>query len=188
MRMNLYLRTTTVAVAVAFALDAAAIDPAGAQAPLVIQSPAFKDGTRIPTEHTADGADLSPPLTWSNVSPQAKELALIVDDPDAARPKPWAHWVIYHVPPSARGLPRGVSRVPHPLEVRGASNGLNSWKTTGYRGPAPPPGGGLHRYRFHLFALDVPLRAEKTLNADELRERMNGHVIAEAEIVGTYSR
>ncbi|MFH1748266.1 MAG: YbhB/YbcL family Raf kinase inhibitor-like protein [Planctomycetota bacterium] len=147
---------------------------------LVIQTTAFDAGKPIPRKYTGDGEDVSPPLTWTGVPAEAQELALICDDPDAPRPEPWVHWVIYKIPADTTGLPEGVPA--------GALQGPNSWPTTGYRGPAPPRGHGVHHYHFKLYALDSILDLPPGLTKDQLLQRMAGHIIAEGELVGTYER
>jgi Raf kinase inhibitor-like YbhB/YbcL family protein len=156
-----------------------------------IRSSAFENGQPIPKRHTGDGEDLSPPLAWDGVPEGTKELALIVDDPDAPTPQPWVHWVLYKIPGDVRELPEAIAvggRVERP---RAALQGRNSWssgKTIGYRGPAPPPKHGVHHYRFKLFALDVPLRLNPSLDKAAVLKAMQGHVLAEGELVGTYER
>jgi Raf kinase inhibitor-like YbhB/YbcL family protein len=121
---------------------------------------------------------------------------LICDDPDAPSPQrpaknPWVHWVIFDVPAQLHELPEGISRVAHPAEVTGATQGINSWSSDnlGYRGPAPPPGSGPHHYYFKLYALDTKL-GKHADGADKsvLLSNIKGHVLAEAELMGTYER
>lgn len=156
-----------------------------------ISSSAFAQGQPIPKKHTGEGVDVSPPLTWSNIPEKAKELALICDDPDAPSDVPWVHWVIYKIPATAKGLPEGVPREPQLKEPAGALQGKNSWpddEATGYRGPMPPPGHGVHHYRFRLYALDAPVKAEPDLTKNVLLHTIKGHILAEGELVGTYKR
>ena len=155
---------------------------------LVIQSPAFAHNETMPPRHTGDGADASPPLAWSGLPPEAQELALIVDDPDAPTADPWVHWVIYKIPAGAAGLPENVAKTESPAQPAGALQGMNSWSKSGYGGPAPPRGHGLHHYRFRLYALDAALEAGAGLSKSQLLAAMEGHVLAEAELVGTYQR
>ena len=154
----------------------------------VIQSPEFGNNQAIPKRFTGDGEDASPQLTWSGVPEAAKELALICDDPDAPRAEPWVHWVIYKIPPDASPFSEGI---PTSGTLTGSPAGLqgrNSWGTLGYRGPAPPRGGGVHRYYFKLYALDSPLDVKPGLDKQELLEAMSGHILGEGELVGTYER
>jgi hypothetical protein len=156
-----------------------------------ISSIAFEGGKRVPTRHTGDGVDVSPPLTWSSLPEGTAELALICDDPDAPTAEPWVHWVIYKIPADQSGLPEKVEPVQSPKTVPGAMQGVNSWssgRTVGYRGPAPPPGHGTHHYHFTLYALDGPLKVKPGLTKAGLLAAMSGHILAEAELVGTYER
>ena len=153
-----------------------------------IQSSAFGSGEAIPKKHTGEGEDVSPALTWSGVPAEAKELALICDDPDAPRPEPWVHWVIYDMPATLKGLPEGVAKDATLGEPPDVLQGKNSWDRIGYGGPMPPPGHGVHHYHFKLYALDAALEFPSGLTKDELLERIRPHVIAEAELVGTYER
>jgi Raf kinase inhibitor-like YbhB/YbcL family protein len=157
---------------------------------LTIKSAAFQDLKAIPPRHTGDGEDLSPPLEWSGLPRGTQELALIVDDPDAPSADPWVHWLLYNLPVAAApsGLPEGVPTAPHPPTLPGASQGQNSWSTTGYRGPAPPRGHGKHHYHFKLYALDSPLALETGLDKHTLMNAMSGHILGHGELVGTYER
>src|SRR5262245_27454937 len=110
---------------------------------LTVRSPAFADGRAIPRRHTGDGEDLSPPLAWSALPPHTRELALIVDDPDAPTSEPWVHWLLYGVPATGDGLTEGMAPEPSPSAIPPARQGKNSWGTIGYRGPAPPRGHGV---------------------------------------------
>jgi Raf kinase inhibitor-like YbhB/YbcL family protein len=155
---------------------------------ILLSSRAFSSGQPVPKRHTGDGEDLSPPLSWSGLPAQTVELALIVDDPDAPSPQPWVHWVIYKIAATENGLPEGVHGKPAPSFPAGAEQGKNSWGTIGYRGPAPPKRHGVHRYFFRLYALDAPLDLAGGLDKPGLLKAMDGHVLAEAELVGTYER
>ena len=155
---------------------------------ITIQTTAFKHGEPIPKQHTGEGKDVSPPLTWTGVPAEAKELVLICDDPDAPRPEPWVHWVLYKLPPKTTGLPEGVPAKEKLTEPAGALHGKNSWNTIGYRGPLPPPGHGVHHYHFKLYALKAELDAKAGLTKDELLKKIKGQVLAEGELIGTYQR
>jgi Raf kinase inhibitor-like YbhB/YbcL family protein len=150
-----------------------------------LESPAFQDGKPIPIEHTCEGDDISPELRWSGVPEGARSLALIVDDPDAPDPKApqrtWVHWVLYDMPSNAERLPEDGE--PRPVGTR---DGRNDWGRTGYGGPCPPI--GEHRYFFKLYALDVELGDLAEPSKAELEHAMMGHVMAEAELVGTYKK
>jgi Raf kinase inhibitor-like YbhB/YbcL family protein len=155
---------------------------------ITVRSEAFEHAQAIPRRNAEDGEDLSPSLFWSGVPDGARELALIVDDPDAPREEPWVHWILYKIPVDVRTLNEGLPQAPTLSEPPGVMQGKNSWGTFGYRGPAPPQGHGRHRYHFRLFALDRPLRAATGLDKGKLLEAMRGHVVAEAALVGTYER
>jgi hypothetical protein len=150
-------------------------------------SSAFAPGGAIPQRHTCEGEDLSPPLAWSGVPAGARSLALIVDDPDApdpAAPKmTWVHWVLYNLPPATAHLDAGV---PPPSLPAATLQGRNDWKRTGYGGPCPPI--GRHRYFHKLYALDAVLPDLKQPTKDQLLKAMQGHVLAQAELVGTYRK
>ncbi|MFZ1932702.1 MAG: YbhB/YbcL family Raf kinase inhibitor-like protein [Thermoguttaceae bacterium] len=159
----------------------------GKKMTIEITSSAFSQGQPIPKKYTGEGIDASPPLRWSNLPSGTKELALICDDPDAPRPKPWVHWVIYKIPADAKGLPEGVPHGRKLKEPAGALQGENSFPATGYGGPMPPPGKP-HRYYFKLYALDAPLQVEPGLEKDALLAKMKGHVLGQGELMGTYKR
>jgi Raf kinase inhibitor-like YbhB/YbcL family protein len=154
---------------------------------LALSSPAFGPGAAIPTLFTCEGEDLSPALDWTGVPEKAQSLVLIVDDPDAPDPKAprmtWVHWVLYDIPPTARGLPQGVASGDLPAGTR---EGTNDWKRTGWGGPCPPI--GRHRYFHKLYALDVLLPDLGTPTKPQVEAAMKGHVIARAELVGTYQK
>ena len=153
-----------------------------------LESSAFRHGEVVPRRFTADGRNVSPALAWSGIPKNARELALIVDDPDAPGREPWVHWVVYKIPTSTAGLPEGVPSGPTPPEPVGAFQGRNSWGQLGYGGPAPPKGHGVHHYHFKLFALDAPLEVFYGLNQAQLSDAMRGHVLEQTELAGTYSR
>ena len=155
--------------------------------PLSLRSSVFEPGGEIPRRHTCQGEDLSVPLEWDGAPPGTQSFALIVDDPDAPDPaKPrvvWTHWVLYNIPADAKILKEAVK--PHELPP-GTLEGLNDWKRTGYGGPCPPI--GRHRYFHKLYALDVELPDLRKPNKAQLETAMRGHVLAEAQLVGTYEK
>jgi Raf kinase inhibitor-like YbhB/YbcL family protein len=155
---------------------------------LTLQTTAFANGQAIPVRFTGDGADVSPELTWTEPPAGTKELALIIDDPDAPTPEPWVHWVIYKLPADVRSLAEGIPARPALDRPSGAGQGQNSWGTVGFRGPAPPKGHGTHHYHFRLYALDAPLHDAAGLDKNALLKQMKGHILAQAELVGTYQR
>ena len=152
-----------------------------------LSSPAFAPGGEIPALFTCEGQDLSPALDWTGVPETAKSLVLIVDDPDAPDPAAprttWVHWVLYNLPPAARGLPQGVAPAALPA---GTKEGTNDWRRTGYGGPCPPI--GRHRYFHKLYALDTVLPDLGPATKAQVEAAMKGHVIAHAELVGTYQK
>jgi Raf kinase inhibitor-like YbhB/YbcL family protein len=153
-----------------------------------IASDAFEPDRPIPTKFTDDGDDVSPALKWSGVPAGTKELALIVDDPDAPRAEPWIHWVLYKLPPTTTELPQAVPTEKELPQFGGALQGHNDFKKIGYGGPAPPKGHGTHHYRFHLYALDRALDLEPGLDNRSLIAAMSGHILDEGVVVGTYER
>lgn len=153
---------------------------------LRISSPAFADGGPIPRAHTCDGADLSPPLIWSGAPETTRELALILDDPDAPRGV-FTHWVLYKLPPSATTIPSGFPKEATTAQPVSARQGLNDFQQVGYRGPCPPQGPP-HRYHFRLYALDADLDVPAGASKAVLLKAMAGHVIEEAGMIGKYGR
>jgi len=148
-----------------------------------LTSTAFNAGEAIPAIYTCDGDDISPPLQWQNVPEGTGSLALIMDDPDAPRGT-WVHWVLYNIPPSTGGLPENVA--PADSLPGGGSQGRSSWNRVGYGGPCPPS--GTHRYFFKLYALDAELDLAPGATKEQLLAAMEGHVLAQGELVGTYAR
>jgi len=156
---------------------------AGESSSFVLSSSAFQDGEAIPSRYTCDGNDRSPPLAWAGIPPDAASLALIVEDPDAPGGT-WFHWVVYGLQPEMPGLTDGIGGS---SELAGFGvSGVNSWGEQRYGGPCPPS--GLHHYRFSIYALDGALGEPAGMTASELRAAINGHVLAEAYLTGTYSR
>ncbi len=148
-----------------------------------LMSPVFAAGTPIPGEFTCDGQDISPPLTWTLPPEDTRSLALVMDDPDAPVGT-WDHWVLFNLPPDTRELPPGVAG--DAQRPDGSCHGTNSWRRIGYGGPCPPR--GVHRYVFRLSALDTVLDLAPGATKAALERAMAGHVLAQAELVGTYMR
>jgi len=156
-----------------------------------VTTEAFEPGGPIPQKYTGEGEDVSPALSWSGTPEGTKQIALICDDPDAPTKDPWVHWVIFAIPADAKGLPEGVPRDAELTSPAGAKQGLNSWPkdNIGYRGPMPPPGDGVHHYHFKVYALDAPVDlAPGKATKEALLKAMEGHILAQAEVVGTYER
>ena len=151
-----------------------------------LTSTSFAHEGAIPRIHTCEGQDVSPQLAWSMIPEPAKSLVLVVDDPDApdpAAPKmTWVHWLLYNIAPSSTGLPQGVSVEQLPP---GTLQGISDFGRTGYGGPCPPI--GRHRYFHKLYALDTRLDLAQATKAD-LQAAMKGHVLAAAELIGTYQK
>ncbi len=158
---------------------------------IAITSPAFTQGHPIPKKYTGEGVDVSPPLEWKDIPQGTKELVLICDDPDAPTEEPWVHWVIYKIPASVQRLPEGVPRKARLKDPQGAFQGKNSWpaaEAIGYRGPMPPPGHGVHHYYFKLYAIDAHMVVEPGMDKKRILAEMQGHVLGEGVLMGTYQR
>ncbi|MGB8297206.1 MAG: YbhB/YbcL family Raf kinase inhibitor-like protein [Polyangia bacterium] len=151
---------------------------------MLLTSPDFSANREIPSLHTCEGPDRAPALAWTDAPAASKSFVLIVDDPDAPDPAAprmtWVHWVVYNLPASARAVAAGGAL------PAGALDGLNDWKRTGWRGPCPPI--GRHRYFFKLYALDTMLPDLKRPTKAQVEKAMQGHVLAQAELVGTYQK
>ncbi len=152
-----------------------------------LTSPVFQHNGAMPARFTCDGIDVSPELLWSELPAETKSLALIVDDPDAPDPRAprmtWVHWVLYNIPPSATGLLEAIAAKALPSGTR---LGLNDWGRTGYGGPCPPI--GRHRYFHKLYALDTLLSDLGNPIKATLEKAMQGHILAQVELIGTYQR
>jgi Raf kinase inhibitor-like YbhB/YbcL family protein len=158
--------------------------PGGATMTMELTSTAFAEGATIPKKHTGDGADTSPPLQWSAPPQGTRSLALICDDPDAPRGT-WVHWVLFNLPAPLRSLDEGVPA--GETLTNGARQGKNDFGNLGYGGPAPPRGKP-HRYFFKLYALDVLLDLPAGAGKDQLLAAMQGHILAEGQLMGLYGR
>lgn len=151
---------------------------------LRLTSAAFPEGAPIPARYTADDRDVSPPLAWTEPPEGTKSLAVVCDDPDAPAGT-WVHWVLYNVPGDRRGLPEGIT--PSPDLPDGSRQGVNDFRRVGYGGPSPPPGKA-HRYFFRLYALDRALELKGRPQKGDVVSAMKGHVLGEAQLIGTYQR
>jgi Raf kinase inhibitor-like YbhB/YbcL family protein len=148
-----------------------------------LTSTAFKEGQPIPREHTCDGVNVSPPLEWSGAPPAAKTFAIICDDPDAPSGT-WVHWVLYNLPADRIGL---VENVPTTEKIPGDGlQGTNDFQKIGYGGPCPPS--GTHHYFFKLYALDAQLSLPAGATKAEVLKAMEGHIVAQTQLMGTYRR
>jgi Raf kinase inhibitor-like YbhB/YbcL family protein len=148
-----------------------------------LKSTAFAEGEAIPTKYSCDGEDISPPLEWEDAPENTRSFALICDDPDAPG-MTFVHWVLFNVPDSATSLPEGV-KTDRELSD-GSRQGTNNFNNIGFGGPCPP--GGTHRYFFKLYALDTTLDLEAGISKDDLLSAMEGHILAETQLMGTYAR
>lgn len=144
---------------------------------MALTSPAFNNEDPIPEKYSCDGEDISPELDWFGTPEGTVSLVLIMDDPDAPMGT-WVHWVLFNLPMDLSGLREGMTGV--------GLDGSNSWNRTGYGGPCPPS--GTHRYFFKLYALDLVLDLESGADKAAVLSAMEGHILGEAELMGTYSR
>jgi Raf kinase inhibitor-like YbhB/YbcL family protein len=149
-----------------------------------LTSPAFEAGGMIPRRFSCEGSDVSPALKWNDPPAGTESFALIVDDPDAPAGT-WVHWVLYNLPATARELPESMAKDPE--LPGGARHGRNDFRRLGYGGPCPPPGPA-HHYHFKLYALDRKLELKPGATKAEVERAMEGHVLAEAELIGLYRR
>lgn len=148
-----------------------------------VTSSAFKQGEMIPSKYTCDGDDMSPPISWSGIPPQAKSIALISDDPDAPMGT-WVHWVLFNIPPDMAGLPEDLP--PEKVLDNGSVHGINDSRQFGYGGPCPP--GGVHRYFFKVYALDKKVSLGPGATKKDLEREMAGHILGEGQLMGRYKR
>lgn len=143
-----------------------------------IKSSAFDNNAQIPASYTCDGQNISPPLSFADVPPEAKSLALIVDDPDAPMGT-WVHWLVWNINPD-------LKEVDEDSKPAGGVEGVTSFGSAGWGGPCPPS--GTHRYFFKLYALDVKLELDPSSRREALERAMKGHILDQAELIGLYSR
>ena len=174
-------------VAATFIGGTCAVNAEGKAMSLTLTSIAFAPGSEIPSLYTCNGEDISPPLAWTNGPAGTKSFVLIVDDPDAPDPAAprmtWVHWVLFNIDPNAASLPEGVRSSELPAGTR---EGINDWGRTGYGGPCPPI--GRHRYFHKIYALDTLLPDLKRPTKVALEKAMQGHIVAQAQLVGTYQQ
>jgi Raf kinase inhibitor-like YbhB/YbcL family protein len=153
---------------------------------LVLRSPGVEPDGRLADLHSAYHDNVSPALSWT-ARLEADAYALIVEDPDAPTPTPFLHWLIWNIPGAATGLPQGIGREP-PKGLEGVVQGRNGAGKPGYMGPRPPPGHGVHRYHFELFALDQHLPDDPDTPFGELVNMLRAHTLATGQLVATYER
>jgi len=159
---------------------------------LIVTSPTLKHGERVPRDHTPDGRNDSPALSWTNVPAGTQEFAVLCEDPAVGNPPPFVHWIVYSIPGTATGLPAAlpIDGSAMPTEIARTVQGLSGFRRAIYRGPAPPPG-KLHDYHFVVYALDTkitPSPNQPPLTRAQLLEVIEGHVIGKGELVATYDR
>lgn len=147
-----------------------------------IEIPAFKDAEYIPSKYTCDGKDISPEIIFHNVPKEAKNIAIIADDPDAPMGT-WVHWVIYNIPPDTTHLKEGF---PEGMKVGNICQGINDFRKYSYGGPCPPS--GAHRYYFKAYVLDTVFECQKHMTKENLLKLMKGHIIAESSVMKRYRR
>ena len=152
---------------------------------ITLQSTAFQQGEAILPRYTCDGDDISPPLSWSGAPENTRSFALICEDPDAPRGT-FTHWVLWNLPTDATSLAEDVPN--QEILENGVMQGLNDFDGLGYNGPCPPVGHGRHRYFFNLYALDRTLNLKPNATREQLLQAMQGHILAQGELMGTYSR
>ena len=163
--------------------QAPAPKPKEDKAEIKLTSTAFKEGQAIPRTYTCDGVNVSPPLEWNGVPKTAKNVAIIADDPDAPAGT-WVHWVLYNLPAENIGV---VENMPATENLAaGGFQGKNDFEKIGYGGPCPPS--GTHRYFFKIYALDSELPLKAGATKAELMKAMEGHVVLQGQLMGTYRR
>jgi Raf kinase inhibitor-like YbhB/YbcL family protein len=149
-----------------------------------IWSEKFRTGDNIPVEHTCDGADISPQLSWTDIPPDTKSIVLIMDDPDAPTGT-FVHWVIFNIPAYTRSLPEGIPG--YEVLLNSIIQGTNDFGLIGYGGPCPPPGKP-HRYHFKIYALDIRLDLPPGVRKTDIENAMQGHILDKGELIGIYGR
>lgn len=174
------MKTFSIIVAIGLVIILAVVVFLGRQQSkgMKIESAAFGHNQAIPSKYTCDGQNVNPPLTFSDVPSDAKSLVLINDDPDAPAGT-WVHWTVWNI--SSQTTEIAEDSVP-----QGSVEGVTSFGKPGYGGPCPPS--GTHRYFFKLYALDTTLDLDQSATKQDLEKAMEGHILAEASLIGLYSR
>jgi Raf kinase inhibitor-like YbhB/YbcL family protein len=176
--------------ALAIAAFSAASVSAQTPAAITVTSTTLKANETIPKDHTADGKNVSPALSWSGAPAATKQFAMVMDDPDVPMPGGFVHWVVYKIPAAAKGLPAELpmdATLTAPAELAGTIQGLSGFRRAGYRGPAPPAGKP-HHYTFTVYALDTELTLAEGANRADLMKAMEGHIIGQGSLVSLYER
>lgn len=153
-----------------------------------LYSQSFVQGKSVPTKFTCEGSDISPDLQWDDVPEGTQSFVVICEDPDAPSPRnpranPWVHWVVYNIPANVRSLKAGED-----VKALGAQLGMTDSKKPLFHGPCPPESSGTHRYFFKLYALDIKLSLPDGATKDAVIKAQQGHIVATAELMGTYER
>ncbi|MDZ4833612.1 MAG: YbhB/YbcL family Raf kinase inhibitor-like protein [Candidatus Melainabacteria bacterium] len=151
---------------------------------LTVTSKTVKEGKSVPINHTGDGKDVSPELSWTKAPVTAKSIAVTCEDPDAPGGV-WFHWIVFNLPPTTAGLPEGIAKTPS--IAAGAGQGTNDFEKVGYNGPAPPKGAE-HRYQFKVFALDKKLDLKPGCDKKQFYKALSGHVVGRGKLTGLYKR
>lgn len=180
-------RTLVIAIITGIALAAHAAEREATVAQFTLSSPSFRNNQPIPAKFSCEGEDASPELKWEGAPTGAKSFALIADDPDAPGGT-WVHWVAYAIPAATTALPENVAKADTVGALGGLKQGMNDFGKVGYGGPCPPRGHGVHHYYFHLYALDTELKLTPRVTRKQLDAAMKGHILGQAELVGTYQR
>ena len=183
--MKTVICATFAALGVCIVVHAAQKEATMAQFSLT--SPSFRNNQSIPAKHSCEGADASPALTWEGAPAGTKSFALITDDPDAPGGT-FVHWVLYGIPGTTTQLPENVAKTETVAALSNAKQGTSSFGRVGYGGPCPPRGHGIHHYHFKLYALDTELNLAQRVTKSQLEAAMKGHILSQAELVGTYRR
>lgn len=147
---------------------------------MVVRSEAFENGQPIPRKYSGEGDGVSPPLAWEGAPESAREFAIVVEDPDAPGDRAWIHWLVWDIPKDRTLIEEGNGSA--------FKQGTNSSGDAGYSGPMPPPGHGVHRYHFRVYALGGPVEVKAGAGREDLLNAMKGHILDEGELVGTYER
>jgi len=180
-------KTLIVSIILSVALGSYAAEKEANMAQFTLSSPSFRNNQPMPAKYSCEAEDASPALKWDGAPAGAKSFALIVDDPDAPGGS-WVHWVIYGIGVGTTELSENVVKTDTVAALGGAKQGMSYFGKPGYGGPCPPRGHGVHHYHFRLYALDTELNLAPRVKRSQLDAAMKGHILAQAELVGTYQR
>lgn len=155
---------------------------------LIVASASFSSGEPIPDRYSAYHENVAPALAWSSGPEETRSFAVICDDPDAPREEPFVHWLMANIPPDVDAIPEGLDKTETPSELMGGIQGTGTKHELGYFGPRPPAEHGVHHYHFRVYALAHTLNLHPGFSREALDEAMEGLILAQGEIVGTYER